>query len=159
MQQGSAAPAWSARASDGKTYSLDDLLKRGPVVLYFIKEDCPVNADAVAHYNRIAEAYKDGKGTFVGVINGDEAVYRNWQRRFKAPYLVLFDPELKIIGSYGAERSPWIVALDGKGKVALTQRGFSVGELEQLSKHVASAFGKPAAKISFRGAPDVPRFG
>jgi peroxiredoxin len=158
-QQGAKAPGFSAKASDGKTYSLDELLRKGPVVLYFIKADCPVNADAVRHYNRIAESYKDGKGTFLGVINGEASVYRDWQRRFKAPFTVLYDPELKIIGSYGAERSPWIVALDKDGKVALTQKGFSQKELAKLNEHVARAFGKPVARISFRGAPDVPRFG
>ncbi len=128
-------------------------------MLYFIKADCPVNADAVGHYNKIAQAYEGGKGTFLGVIDGDESVYREWQRRFKAPFPVLYDPELRIIGMYGAERSPWIVALDKDGKVALTQKGFSEKELEELSRHVARAFGAPVAEISFRGAPEVPRFG
>ena len=32
---GASAPAFSARASDGATYSLAELLERGPVALFF----------------------------------------------------------------------------------------------------------------------------
>jgi peroxiredoxin len=129
------------------------------VVLYFIKADCPVNADAVQYYNKIASRYQDGNGTFLGVINGDERVYRQWQKEFDAPFEVAFDPDLKIISSYGAQRSPWIVALDSEGKVAFKQVGFSEKELQELNRYVAQAFGKPFVDISFSGAPAVPRFG
>lgn len=156
---GDPARSFSARTSEGRTVSLQDLLQKGPVVLYFIKADCPVNADAVAHYSRIASQYRDGRGTFLGVINGDERVYRQWQREFDAPFEVAFDPDLSIISSYGAQRSPWIVALDSDGKVALKQVGFSEKELQDLNRHVAQAFGKPPVDISFSGAPSAPRFG
>lgn len=32
---GATAPTFSAQASDGATYSLDELLRRGPVALFF----------------------------------------------------------------------------------------------------------------------------
>ncbi|MCX7799707.1 MAG: peroxiredoxin family protein [Fimbriimonadales bacterium] len=156
---GEPARGFTAATSAGRTVSLDGLLQKGPVVLYFIKADCPVNADAVAHYSKIAARYGDGKGTFLGVINGDERIYRQWQREFQAPFEVAYDPDMKIISSYGAQRSPWIVALDASGKVALTQAGFSQKELADLNRHVAQAFGKPFAEISFPGAPSAPRYG
>jgi len=35
LEIGSKAPAFEAQASDGKTYRLTDVLKRGPVALIF----------------------------------------------------------------------------------------------------------------------------
>jgi peroxiredoxin len=35
LRVGAPAPSFSARASDGQTYTLSDLLQRGPVALFF----------------------------------------------------------------------------------------------------------------------------
>src|SRR5688572_20248073 len=103
---GTKAAAFTAKDMAGKTHTLSSLMKKGPVVLYFIKHDCPVNAEVVKYYNGVAGAYK-GKASFVGVINGDKATASTWAAKFKPTYPVLLDPEMKIIRSYEAQMSPW----------------------------------------------------
>lgn len=155
---GAQAPDFTAKGSDGKTHSLKSLTAKGPFVLYFIGRTCPVNAKAVPYYNKVAQAYGD-KVPIVGVINGDEAQYKEWQREFKSPFTVLYDPQMKIIKAYRAERSPWLIMVGKNGKIAKEWIGYSVGELDELSASIAGANKAKVQKLDFSGAPASPRYG
>lgn len=157
-KKGDKAPAFTGKTSDGKAHTLQSLTKGKPLVLYFIGSTCPVNAQAVKYYNRVAQAYK-GKVNFVGVIDADAAGFKSWQEKFKAPYPVLLDPDQKIIKAYKAERSPWTIIVDKQGKIQKEWAGYSVGELNELSASIAGATKGAVAKIDTSGAPTSPRAG
>ncbi len=152
------APAFSAKANDGKTYSLKSLTGGKTLVLYFIQTTCPVNADALSYYKQIGTAYKD-KVNFVGVIDTDEAGFADWQKEFGAKFPVVFDEGKTIIRSYEAIASPWIVVVNPKGEVSTVHKGYSVGRLNELNTLMAAAAGVKAAKIDTKGAPTSEAFG
>lgn len=151
---GTAAPNFKAMGSDGKSHTLASLTEKGPVFLYFIQATCPINAEAVKYFNRIAEAYK-GKVSFVGVIDGEKEEYDTWQSKFKAPYTVLLDPDMKIIKSYGALRSPWGILVDKDKKIAKVWTGYSKGQIDEMSASIAGAGKVAKVKIDTSGAPDM----
>ncbi len=155
---GAKAPDFSGKGSDGKTHTLKSLTGKKPLVLYFIGHTCPINAQAVTYYNRVATAYK-GKVNFVGVIDTDAAGYKAWQNQFKAPYPVIFDKDLKIIRSYKAERSPWTILVSPQGNIQKVWEGYSIGEINELSASIAGATKSQVAKIDTTGAPKNPRAG
>ncbi|MCW5943176.1 MAG: redoxin domain-containing protein [Fimbriimonadaceae bacterium] len=155
---GDKAPAFSAMGSDGKSHTLASLTKEGPAVLYFIKEDCPVNAEAVKYYNRMASAYK-GKARLIGVINVDKVGYAGWAKRFKPTYPVLFDPSLKTIHGFKAKASPWAVEVGKDGKIAKVWPGYSANTLAQINARLAKAAGTTVAKVDLGGAPGGNTFG
>lgn len=155
LEPAAQAPAFSAKGSDGKTHSLDSLTKGDTtVVLYFIGHTCPVNAKALPYYNKVALANKDGKKVkFIGVIDTDEAGFKRWNAKEKVPYTVVFDPNLSIIRSYKAQRSPWVVVVDGKKSVAETQTGYSQKSLSDLNVMMAKLEGKAAKAVDLKGTP------
>lgn len=153
------APTFSGRASDGKTYSNATLkTTQKATLIYFIGHTCPVNAQAVKYFNAVGAAYK-GKVNFLGVIDTDAAGYKTWQGRFKAPYPVIYDPNLKIIEAFGAERSPWAVLVDSKGQVVDEWHGYSVSFINGMSTKIASTAKTPVKKIDTAGAPTQTRYG
>ncbi len=152
LKPGQAAPQFSATGSDGKPHSLASLTKGGPMVLYFIKDGCPVNHEAAPFVAKIANAFGP-KANIVGVYNGDVAGAKRWSKSYKAPYVVLSDPQMKIIRSYGAPWSPYLVAVGQDGKVTKVFEGASVQELTKVNQICASGAGKAMASISFAGAP------
>jgi len=149
---GKAAPDFKATGSDGKQHTLASLTAKGPVFLYFIKATCPVNAEAVKYFNRVAEGYK-GKVAFVGIIDGEKGEYETWQGKFKAPYPVLLDPDMKIIKSYDAMRSPWGVLVGKDKKIAKVWDGYSISQKNEISASIAGAGKVAAVKIDTTGAP------
>ena len=155
-----AAPAFEAKASDGKTYSLKSLTGDKTLVLYFIQSTCPVNAEAFKYYERIAASYKDSKTVrFVGVIDEDAAGYKEWNKDFKPSFPVLYDKVKAIIRSYGAVASPWVIVVSPKGELGTVQKGYSAARLNELNALVATAAGVKAAKIDTKGAPASEAFG
>jgi peroxiredoxin len=156
---GEKAPNFSAKANDGKTYTLASVTKKGPVVLYFIKLDCPTNDQAFKYYERIAEAYKGTKTTFIGVINGDDFGCKEWTKSFKAKFPILLDPDMKIISSYRAQRSPWVIMVGKDGKIQKEWPGYSNGYLTELSNLMAKGAGVKTKKCDFSGSPTNPRYG
>ncbi|HRI43960.1 MAG TPA: redoxin family protein [Fimbriimonadaceae bacterium] len=158
QKTGSNAPDFKATGTDGKPYTLKSFTGKKATLFYFIGSTCPVNAQAVKYFNRVATAYK-GSANFVGVIDGDKAAYTTWNKQFKAPYLVLLDPKMKIIEAYGAERSPWAVLVDAKGKITKIWTGYSAKQINEIGGSLASASKVTAKKIDVSGAPDSPRAG
>lgn len=158
LESGEKAPTFSAPGSDGKTHTLASLTAKGPAFLYFIKDGCPVNAEAVVYMNRLADAYK-GKATFVGVINADKSGYERWNKTYKSPMPVLLDPDLKIIRSYKASASPWVVEVTKDGTIGQVWKGYSSKSLGEIGTKLASAAGVKPAQVDLKGAPGSMTFG
>lgn len=152
LAQGKKAPAFSAEGTDGKTHTLSGHLKEGTTFLYFIKEGCPVNHQAAPHVQKLAAAYKD-KANLVGVYNGSVSDAKSWLKRYKSTYPLIEDPALKVIRSYGADYSPWLVAVNENGTIAKVFEGASPRELEEINKMMAKSAGAKLESISFAGAP------
>lgn len=155
---GAKAPAFSLPGSDGKTHTLESLQKlNGTTYLYFIKDGCPVNNQAIPFYNRLYSAYKD-KVSFVGVFNGDKARFEAFKKQFNPPFVVLLDPDKTLVRAYEVQRSPSIVQID-KGNIAHRWRTYSVGELKELQASFDKASGARVNALDFAGAPTSPRAG
>lgn len=152
VKKGDKAPAFSATGTDGKTHTLASLSKTGPVFLYFIKEGCPVNHRAAPHMTKTFDAYK-AKGTLVGVYNGDTADAKKWASQYGAKYVLLADPDMKIIQSYGAPYSPFLIEVGKDGKVAEVLEGLSSKELDKFNKSYAKSINMAAISSDWKGAP------
>ncbi|MEZ0326378.1 MAG: peroxiredoxin family protein [Fimbriimonas sp.] len=158
IKAGTVAPAFTSTGSDGKQHELKDYTAKGDLFLYFISDTCPVNAEAEKFYNRLSKAY-EGKATILGVINTTDKGYKAWQAKFKAPFVVVFDPDLRIIRSYKANASPWMVQVGKNGKVAKAWPGYSAPALKEINAAMAKVGEVPVAKIDFTGAPADMAFG
>src|SRR5271154_29499 len=64
---GDRAPGFYLKALDGKEYSLQTLVERGPVVAAFFKVECPVCQFTFPFLERIYKAYGDRNLAIVGV--------------------------------------------------------------------------------------------
>lgn len=157
---GKKAPSFSAKASDGKTYSLESLTKGDKaLVLYFISNTCPINDEAVTYFNQVGKAYKGKNVEFVGVIDGDAELFKEWNSYHKVSFKVLYDPDKKIIESYKAEASPWIIVVNPNGEIEKTYKGYSDKSLQELSDRMAKYGKTKSVKINTEGAPDFVMYG
>jgi len=156
---GEAAPNFSAKGSDGKSYTLASVKKKSAFVLYFIKIGCPTNDQAVKYYEQIAKAYKGKKVQFFGVINGDKAAYDEWNKQYKTTFVTLIDPDLKIKSAFRVDRSPWAFFVSADGKVGKEWVGYSTKDLGEMNKMMAAAAKAKEAKINLAGCPSNTRYG
>lgn len=155
------APDFTAMGSDGEEHTLASLHNGETLVLYFIKDGCPINEPAVPYFEQIASNYAENedKVRFVGVINDDAAAFAKWNEKHDVPFLVLMDPDKKIIDAYEVASSPWVKVIDPQGNITIVQEGYGKGSLVELNEAMAAAAGVSAGDIDTTGAPDRNRFG
>ena len=149
---------FSLTGNDGQVHTLDALTEKGPVLLYFIKDGCPTNDQALPHYAALAKGYGDGV-RLVGVLNQSGAAAEKWIEKWKPPYLVLMDPDKEVIGAYGATRSPWVVEIVRGGERGRTWEGYSAIALEQQSAVLAEAQGRAPVPVDAAALPAKMRYG
>ncbi|MBW7928597.1 MAG: peroxiredoxin, partial [Fimbriimonadaceae bacterium] len=75
------------------------------------------------------------------------------------PIPVLFDPSLKIIHSYKAAASPWVVEVAKDGTIGQVWKGYSSKSLGEIGTKLASAAGVKPVQVDLKGAPGSMAFG
>ena len=127
---GTKAPAFSAAASDGKTYQLSDLLKRGPValILYPGNNTPGCNRQLAAVRDDLAQFTKRGIQP-LGVNPAAVESHARYSEKMKFNFPILSDPDQTIARAYHAlkeddqhiQRSVYLVGQDGT--IVFAQRG------------------------------------
>src|SRR5260221_11560735 len=67
VNAGQTAPGFSLKGLDEKSYSLEALLDKGPVVAAFFKNSCPVCQFTFPFLQRLYQRYGGGNRTFLSI--------------------------------------------------------------------------------------------
>ena len=101
LKQGDKAPAFTATDQDGNVHSLKDF-KGKKVVLYFYPQDNTETCTKEACNLRDNYAALKKKGIVVlGVSPDNEKSHKKFEKKYSLPFILLADPEKKIISDYG----------------------------------------------------------
>ena len=124
---GDAAPAFSLKGVDGKTYSLADF-KGKTVVLEWVNPNCPVSNRHATEKTMTELVKKHGGGEVVWLgINSTNAEHRDflkpadhqaWNKKQGINYTILYDETGKIGKAYDAKTTPHMYVVDKTGKLA-----------------------------------------
>ena len=157
-QAGMMAPRFALPGLDGKQNSLEDALKKGPVLAAFYKVSCPVCQFTFPFLERIHESHGDAKVTFWGVSqdNAQDTKEVNAEYGVKFPSLIDADG-YKASRQFGLTNVPSVFLIQPDGKVHAASIGFSKKDLEAMAAEIAKASGKPAQPL-FRAGEKVPDF-
>lgn len=102
LKEGSKAPAFSLAASDGEKVSLKDFAGK-TVVLYFYPKDSTPGCTVEAQAFRDAKKKLDARDAVVlGVSKDSIASHQKFAGKEKLNFLLLSDPDGKVIEKYGA---------------------------------------------------------
>lgn len=96
-------PAFSATATDGKTYTAQTFTQR-PTIIVFLMEGCPSNKTGAPLINDLAAQLK-GKVEVVGIMNADLTKVKAEVKEHAMQFPVIADPQKTIIKGFGAKRS------------------------------------------------------
>jgi len=156
LTAGTIAPEINLPSTKGTKFSLEQALKRGPVVAAFFKISCPVCQFALPYVERMYRAYLGSRVTIVGVSQDDKNLTGDFAREYGITFPLLLDPE----GSYPASNAYDItnvpsIFLIADGEVRLSIVGWDKRDMEKLSTEVARASGV-AVQPLFRKGEDVP---
>jgi len=156
IDSGHTAPGFSLKALDGKEYSLQKLLERGPAVVAFFKVSCPVCQFTFPFLQRLHERYAGDGATVIGVSQDDARDTKEFNQEYGVTFLTLVDIEgYPASNAYGLTSVPTIFLIAPDGKVKVSCMGFSKSDLEKIASEL-SLYKKMQAAPLFRTNEIVP---
>jgi peroxiredoxin len=156
---GAKAPDFTLKTLDGKLFSLNEELGRGPVVLVFFKVSCPTCQYALPFFERLHKAYRNKGISLVGVSQNDAKETAAFMKEFGITFPVLLDDpgSYPASNAYGLTNVPTIFWIAQDGEIEVSSVGWLKAEFEEINRKMAEA-GKSAPAAMFRPGEDVRDF-
>ena len=153
---GSVAPGFSLKSIDGKEFSLNTALQRGPVVLAFFKVSCPVCKFTFPFLQRLYKTYRSDDVTFLGVSQDNSGASRDFANDFGVTFPVLIDDAgYPVSNAYGLTMVPTVFLINANAKVHVSSMGFAKADLESIAYTLADRRNIARSPV-FRADESVP---
>ena len=158
LETGSSAPAFTLKGLDSKSYSLRDLLDKGPVVLAFFKVSCPVCQFTFPFLERISERYSCEGVSVLGVSQDDARSTKEFNEEFGVRFPTLIDGTgYPVSNAYGLTSVPTVLLIAPDGRIKVGGTGFSKSDLALIAEELARHRRLSAVPL-FRSDEVVPDF-
>src|SRR4051812_23955870 len=105
---------FTAVAQDGRRVAWAELSAGHPLVLVFIKRNCPCSVEFEPFFHRVEMSYR-GCVRFAGGIDGPADVARRYAEANRVPYPVLADPGHRLIARFRAESGAYVALVTPGG--------------------------------------------
>jgi hypothetical protein len=143
--------------------SMSDLARNGtvstwwgngarPMVLIFIRRDCPCNVEFEPYFHKLACRYRD-VAEFVGVIDAGADAARAYATANKTPYRVLADPDRVIIDRFEAKNGCYVALVRPDGTIDTLWPGCSAQMMRELGHRIAELGAVVQRPIDVAGMP------
>ena len=102
VQVGDRAPQFSLPTQTGTTTNLEDLLGKGPVVLYFYpKDDTPGCTAEACSFRDSYEVFKEAGAEVIGISSDSVSSHGQFASKHRLPYMLLSDAKGVVRKQYG----------------------------------------------------------
>lgn len=153
---GKKAPNFELQDLDGKPASLQEALKRGPVVAAFFKVSCPVCQFTFPFLERLFQAYVSDRTTFWAISQDDARDTRDFCAEYGVTFPALLDNDgYPASNDYGITNVPTFYLIAPDGTVKVESVGFGKKALETISEQFAHFLRRPVAPV-FKPGEVVP---
>jgi peroxiredoxin len=159
LTAGTIAPDISLGAVDGKTFSLQDALKKGPVLAAFFKVSCPVCQYTFPYLERLHKAHGDNKITIVGISQDDKRNTSAFLKEYGVTFPTLLDDPngYPVSNAYGLTNVPTWFLIGHDGEIEMSSVGWAKKELEDLNTRLAE-LQQTSRRPLFQAGEDVRDF-
>ena len=148
VHAGNKAPSFELKELDGRRVSLQEALKRGPVVAAFFKSSCPVSQFTFPFLERLYKAYTSDRTTFWAISQDDAGETREFCAEQGVTFPALLDEDgYPVSNDYGLTNVPTFYLIAPDGTVQVDSVGFGKKALEKISAELARFLGKPVAPV------------
>ena len=139
LTAGTKAPEISLATVDGKPFSLQNALKKGPVLAAFFKVSCPVCQYTFPYLERLHKAHGDQKITIVGISQDDKRNTAAFLKEYGVTFPTLLDDPkgYPVSNAYGLTNVPTWFLIGQDGEIEISSVGWVKQEIEDLNRKLA----------------------
>ena len=159
LQPGTKAPDISLAALDGSSFSLQNALKKGPVIAAFFKVSCPVCQYAFPYLERVHKAHGGQNITFVAISQDDKPHTASFLKQFGVTVPTLLeDPNgYAISNAYGLTNVPTWFLIGQDGEIEISSVGWVKQDVEDLNRKLSDLQKTPPPQL-FKPGEEVRDF-
>jgi peroxiredoxin len=159
LKAGVRAPEFSLPTVDGKQVSLQEALRKGPVLLAFFKVSCPVCQYAFPFYERMYQANRDAGVSFIGVSQDNAKATQAFMKEFGVTFPVALDDSstYQVSNAYGLTNVPTLFYIEPDGEIAISSVSWSKTDVEAINQKLAERRQQTPAAL-WRKGEDVRDF-
>jgi len=159
LNAGVRAPEFSLPTVDGKTVSLADELRKGPVLLAFFKVGCPVCQYAFPYYERMYQANRDAGVSFIGISQDNATDTKVFLKEFGVTFPVALDnpANYAVSNAYGLTNVPTLFYIDPSGEIEVSSVSWSKADVEAINARLAERR-RQAPALLWRKGEDIREF-
>jgi thioredoxin-dependent peroxiredoxin len=121
------APDFTLNDKDGKPVSLSDFRGKRVVLYFYPKDNTPGCTQQACAYAERFPSFAEKNAVVIGISKDSEASHRQFAQKYNLPFILLSDPELKVIKLYdvwqekilygkislGVERTSYVIDENG----------------------------------------------
>jgi len=146
---GDSAPDFTLHTMNGSRFSLQEALRKGPVVLAFFKISCPVCQFAFPYLEKLYTSYRSNTVTLVGVSQDSKKDTERFVREYGITFPVLLDDpqNYPVSNAYGLTNVPSIFWAEPGGEIQVSSVGWDRKEIERISSLMSELSSIPPAQI------------
>jgi peroxiredoxin len=159
LTAGVRAPDFSLPTVDGKHVSLQEALRKGPVVLAFFKVSCPVCQYAFPFFERMYQANHDANVTVLGVSQNSARDTGLFMKEYGVTFPVALDDpkDYAVSNAYGLTNVPTLFYIEPSGSIVISSVSWSKADVEAVNERLAALRQQPPA-VLWRPHEDVRDF-
>src|ERR1700747_681748 len=156
LPAGEPAPEISLKDTSGRSVTLEEALKKGPVLAAFFKVSCPTCQFTFPFLERLYEMYGGKNLTFLGISQDGPRDTREFADEFGIKFPMLVDERgYPASNEYGLTNVPTLFLIAPDGKIKVSSVGFTKSDLERIASEAARATGTTAGPL-FKPGEVVP---
>lgn len=134
IQEGKAAPAFTLKNARGEKVSLREFRGQDVVVYFYPKDDTPGCTKEACGFRDHWRKLRSRDTVVIGVSPDGEESHRKFAAKYKLPFILLSDPDRKVMAKYGAWGEKMMY---GKKVVGVIRSTVWVGPNGKVRKHWA----------------------
>ena len=159
LTAGTKAPEISLATVEGKPFSLQNALKKGPVLAAFFKVSCPVCQYTFPYLERLHKAHGDQKVTIVAISQDDKRNTAAFLKEYGVTFPTLLDDPngYPVSNAYGLTNVPTWFLIGQDGEIEISSVGWVKQEVEDLNRKLADVQKSPIPQV-FKPGEEVRDF-
>ena len=131
LEAGVKAPAFTLPDQDGNPVSLSDFLGKKVILYFYPKDNTPGCTRQACAFAGSYAAFRDLDAVVIGVSKDSTASHRKFAEKYDLPFLLLSDPELRVLQTYGVWQEK---KLYGKVSMGVVRTTFIIDENGLIEK-------------------------
>jgi peroxiredoxin Q/BCP len=102
VEEGKKAPAFTLQGSDGNKHSLKDYSSKTVVLYFYPRDNTPGCTKQACSFKKLHRKFEGQNAVVLGVSKDSLESHDKFIEQFKLPFVLLSDPNTKIMEKYGA---------------------------------------------------------